>query len=107
MAFELWEEDLPENPLWVRISKNGSIVLSKALKNKLDTYIQIMFDKKAKLIQFKAVAKDEKGARYVEKQKIKAKPLIDKLGIKFEGDEELKKYDAELKEDGSFVIKLS
>jgi len=85
MAFELWEDDeFLDKPFWIRLSKNGNIVLSKALKDQLGNYIQIAFDKKAKIIQFKPVAENEKGARYIEKTKIQAKSLIEKLGIKIE-----------------------
>lgn len=104
MAFEIWdaEEIVDENKPWIRLSKNGSIVLSKSLKNALGNKIQLAYDKKQKMIRIKSVGIDEPGVD-CEKTKINAKSFMKKFNIIIEQTE---KYEAVLKDDGAFYVKL-
>lgn len=104
MAFEIWdaEEVIDQNKPWIRLSKNGSIVLSKSLKNALGDRIQLAYDKKQKIIRLKSVGIDEPGVN-CEKTKINAKSFMVKFGIKIE---QAVKYEAMLKEDGGYYVKL-
>jgi hypothetical protein len=104
MAFEIWdaEEVIDQNKPWIRLSKNGSIVLSKSLKNALSDRIQLAYDKKQKMIRIKSVGIDEPGVD-CEKTKINAKSFMKKFNIIIE---ETEKYEAVLKDDGAFYVKL-
>ena len=104
MAFEIWdtEEIIDQDKPWVRLSKNGSIVLSKSLKNMLSNRIQLAYDKKQKIIRIKSVGLDEPGVN-CEKTKVNAKSFMKKFGIIVEQTE---KYEAILKDDGAFYVSL-
>jgi hypothetical protein len=86
MSFEIWdasEEFIAQDIPWVRLSKNGSIVLSKFLKNALGNRIQIAFDKKNRTIRLKSVGEDEPAVNCL-KTKIIAKAFFSKYNINIE-----------------------
>jgi len=113
--FEVWEvwdasSDKKEtnNPMWLRLSKNGVILLSKPLRNELGDHIQIavkVVNDKASVIRIKSATEDENGVIYIEKTKINAASLFKKYNIKVET---LEKYEAVLnKENGCYDINLN
>ena len=105
-GFEIWDsssnKNIIDNPYWIRISKNGSIVISKYLKAEIQDRIQISYNKDKKIIKLKGVGEDQPAVTCL-KTKILAKSFFVKYGIKLE---EVEKYEAILKDDGCFYVQL-
>ncbi|MEA4926330.1 MAG: hypothetical protein VB084_13590 [Syntrophomonadaceae bacterium] len=104
MPFEVWEAQIVENPLWIRLSKY-TLVVSRAIREEIESdYIQLSFDKKNKIIKLKGVAADEPGAVKMDKTKINGKGFFEKFSI---NTDEPTKYEARFDEkEQGWLIKV-